>query len=467
MRRSKTQARKTHQSSGRAHGRRRNPFERAADFLYERLSGHLPGSGKVAVDIRVLSIPGTGNTRIREYYVHKLAAVLFILAAGIGLSLLWKGIAGDENEPLDMIRRAAYGGADRSVSVTARNTEDGTEEGRYAVEVRARRYTQEEAAGMAKKLKKALPGLILGSNADLQHVTGDLDLITEAEGYPFQISWDSSRYLLISQNGDVDTQALEGAPSEEVTLTAVLTYEEYRFREEIAVTVVPKILSEKEERTNSIREAIEKSEEESVSEEFMKLPENVSGIALTWEEQRTDTVPLICLLTFAGAILFYTASDAKIRRRVRERDRELEQDYSMLVGKLVLYLGAGMSVRNIFFKLAREGEKDRAVFREIRLVCYELESGISEREACERFGKRCRLPAYSRLSSLLAQNLRKGNTALLKALREEASQSLNTRRNLARERGEEAGTRMIFPMVIMLAVTMMIIIIPAYQSFSA
>lgn len=455
--------RKTQQKSG----GRRNLFEKAADFLYERLYRRLPGSTNVSRDIRLLSLPGTYDAKIREYYVRKLAAVLLILTVGIGFSLLWKGLSGDENETLNRIERAAYGGADRSISVTARNAEDGTEEGNYAVEVRSRRYTYEEAASLAKRLKKALPALILGNNTDLQHVSENLNLITEAEEYPFQISWDSSRYLLISNNGDVDTQALEGASSGEVTLTAVLTYEEYRFRKALTVTVVPKVLSEKEERTNRIQEAVEKSEQESISEEFMKLPESVSGIALTWKEQKTDAIPLICLLTFAGAILFYAASDAKISRKVRERDRELERDYSMIVGKLVLYLGAGMSMRNIFFKLAREGGRNRYVFNEIRLVCYELENGISEKEAYERFGKRCRLPAYSRLATLLAQNLRKGNTALLKALQEEAAGSLNSRRNLARERGEEAGTKMIFPMIIMLAVTMLIIIVPAYQSFSS
>lgn len=446
--------------------RKRHLFVRTAGFLYERLYGHLPGSTKVSGNIRLLSMPGTYNTRIREYYVRKLTTILLILTAGIVLSVLYKVSEGNESETLSTIERAAYGGADRSISVTARNSEDGKEEGSYAVEVRARRYTHEEAADMAGKLEKSLPGRILGDNADLQNVTENLELVTRVEGYPFQISWDSSRYLLVSSNGDVDTQALEGASSGEVILTAVLSYEEYRFRDSISVIVVPKVLSEKEERASRIREAIEKSEEESISDAFMKLPESVSGIALTWKKKKENTVPLICLLTFAGAVLFYKASDAEIGRKVRERDRELERDYSILVGKLVLFLGAGMSVRNIFFKLAEEGGKERYIFHEIQLVCYELESGISEKEAYERFGRRCRLPAYRRLATLLTQNLRKGNTALLKALREEAAQSLNERRNLARERGEEAGTRMIFPMVIMLAVTMMIIIIPAYRSFS-
>ena len=64
------------------------------------------------------------------------------------------------------------------------------------------------------------------------------------------------------------------------------------------------------------------------------------------------------------------------------------------------------------------------------------------------------------------QNLRRGNDTLLQVLQEEAQNSFEERKNLAREMGEEAGTRLLLPMMIMLAVTMLIIIVPAYFSFS-
>ena len=96
----------------------------------------------------------------------------------------------------------------------------------------------------------------------------------------------------------------------------------------------------------------------------------------------------------------------------------------------------------------------------------EMESGVSELDAYEHFGQRCGLLSYSRFCSLLSQNLRKGNRELLSALRQEAEEAFENRRNIARKMGEEAGTRLLFPMIIMLAVTMVIIIIPAYRSFT-
>ena len=91
---------------------------------------------------------------------------------------------------------------------------------------------------------------------------------------------------------------------------------------------------------------------------------------------------------------------------------------------------------------------------------------LDEAEAYMHFGRRCHLRQYTKLCTLLVQNLRRGNDTLLQVLQEEAESSFEERKNLARELGEEAGTRLLFPMMIMLGITMLIIIVPAYFSFS-
>ena len=108
----------------------------------------------------------------------------------------------------------------------------------------------------------------------------------------------------------------------------------------------------------------------------------------------------------------------------------------------------------------------RWLYEEVLLVYNELDSGIPEADAYMHFGRRCHLRQYTKLCTLLVQNLRRGNDTLLQVLQEEAESSFEERKNLAREMGEEAGTRLLFPMMIMLGITMLIIIVPAYFSFS-
>jgi hypothetical protein len=96
-------------------------------------------------------------------------------------------------------------------------------------------------------------------------------------------------------------------------------------------------------------------------------------------------------------------------------------------------------------------------------TCRELRSGISEGLSYEHFGKRTGLQEYIRLSALLTQNLKRGNSMLLERLREEADKSAEERLQ-SKKLGEEAGTKLLVPMVLMLAVVMAIIMVPAFSN---
>ena len=99
-----------------------------------------------------------------------------------------------------------------------------------------------------------------------------------------------------------------------------------------------------------------------------------------------------------------------------------------------------------------------------KCVSLSLRSGISEGLAYEHFGKRAGLQEYIRLSALLAQNLKRGNSTLLERLREEAEKSGQERLQESKKMGEEAGTKLLVPMVLMLAVVMAVIMIPAFSN---
>ena len=107
---------------------------------------------------------------------------------------------------------------------------------------------------------------------------------------------------------------------------------------------------------------------------------------------------------------------------------------------------------------------ERYVYEEMRRTCHEMESGITEAESYERFGRRCGVQIYIRLGALLSQNLRKGNRGLTELLRLESVQAFEERKARAKRLGEEAGTRLLLPMFLMLAVVLVIVIVPAFLS---
>lgn len=74
---------------------------------------------------------------------------------------------------------------------------------------------------------------------------------------------------------------------------------------------------------------------------------------------------------------------------------------------------------------------------------------------------------YRKFSSYLVQNLKKGNRKLCNLLEQEAMDAFVERKNMAQQIGEEVGTKLLFPMLLMLGIVIVIIMVPAMISFQA
>lgn len=458
-------------------------FEKMAVWIRKHMAVHAagekPGERQVRRSIMILYPDRKLQEHQEAYYVRKLRNVLIVVFAGTVLSLfcILSALANPLISDDGSIKREGYNGEAQEVSLTVRIKGPKEERNRtynYSFSVGARRYSRSELKNMAASLEKEIPEKILGENRSLAHVTKRLRLPSKAEGYPFSIRWESSEYATVDSDGSVDTGDMKYGETREVVLTAILTYDSStQFELEIPVTVeVPKP-DRAQTLRNDIQAALEDSEQKTARESRFFLPLQVDGIDLIWTQKPDMTAVFILGLAAGAAVAVWFAADEKLHRTMRGRKHQMEIDYPGILNRMVLYLGAGMSVRNVFFRLgsdyrlqrSRGGER-RYAYDEILLVCRELESGQSETEAYTSFGSRCGMGQYTKLCTILIRNLRKGNSVLLSVLQAEVQEATLHRRNLARELGEKAGTKMLFPMVVMLAVTMILIIVPAYFGFS-
>lgn len=438
-----------------------------------------PGRRQVHRNMMILYPDRRIERREEIYYVRKLRNALLLTFLGTALAFVYvlSVLANPLIEEGGSIAREGYGGQDRDVSLSVRmenqdKTQKATDD--YSFTVGSQLYSKSELNRLADDLKKELPKRILGSNLSLEHVESRLQLPSSVEGYPFRISWESSSYALVDSDGSVYTDELRPGDTQQAVLTAILTYrDEEKFEQEIPVTVQAPKLDSQQQLRHDILAALKASEQKTARTRRFLLPSKVDGMDLTWSE-KADTTGWTVLLLFAGAsAAVWFGTDRRLHRQMEERKQQMEIDYPGILNRMVLYLGAGMSVRNSFFRLGNDyrikrekgGERHYA-YDEILLVCRELESGHSETEAYTGFGLRCGAGQYTKLCTLLIRNLRKGNSVLLSVLQAEAQEATAHRRNLAKELGEKAGTKMLFPMVTMLAITMILIIVPAYFGFS-
>ena len=371
--------------------------------------------------------------------------------------------------------------AEAAVEQGGEETEKKKDFGTYTVTVHARRLTRPEAEKQAGNILKRFPDCLLGDNADADDIRQPLKMPAAEELFPFAADWESSRYAVLDTDGSIFNSEYADDRAEKADLTLILTYGDWRFEKKMSFTVRAPVRDEETRFRGEIENTLKEAEKKSSEDNIFSLPSEADGTALVWKEQIEDVSSGILLMGMLICACAWYMMDRRIHERTIERSRQLAIDYPQLISRIVLYLGAGMSVRNVFYKCASEyrgqqeaeskrkaGKKQniRYLYEEILLVCNELDSGVAEAEAYMHFGRRCHSRQYTKLCSLLVQNLRRGNDTLLAVLQEEAQSSFEERKNLARELGEEAGTKLLLPMMIMLGVTMLIIIVPAYFSFS-
>ena len=137
--------------------------------------------------------------------------------------------------------------------------------------------------------------------------------------------------------------------------------------------------------------------------------------------------------------------------------------YPNILQKLTLYIGAGMTVRAAFLELADSFTTEYDyVKEELCALSGQLNMGQNELVCYEAFAAQTEDAAYRRLVTLLSQNLKKGSKELLVLLKQERQHTLFQQTEQIRKRGEEASTRLLFPMLLLLLVAMLFVMVPAF-----
>ena len=441
---------------------------RVAMFLYKQAcTRNLPLFTSRQVERDLLQLhPGENVQYLKtEYYVKKLSTMLTVLLLG-GIFGIAAKINADGKVLLKddgSIPRGSYLEGKQEIQIIA-----GMDEGSLEIQIglEPRRLSWEEAEGLTDSFLEQLPALILGKNDSLQQVSHDLELLEEYEGYPFQVEWTSSRPDILSSSGLIK----EVREAQQLLLTVNFSYKEYEWEEVLEVTIVSPLRTTEELIYRDLEEYLISSEENSRGEEMWVLPEQWEGRDIVWSQKVEDNSMLLCAAALAVAVLVYWMSDKDLHQQLEKRHQSLRREYPDLVHRLALFVGAGMTVRGAFGKISTDYEKKceltgrrMPAYEEMLRTCRELQSGTSEGEALEHFGRRTGQQEYIRLSTLLMQNIKRGNSTLLERLREEADKAGEEKLMESRRLGEEAGTKLLVPMVMMLAVVMVMIMVPAFS----
>lgn len=362
------------------------------------------------------------------------------------------------------LERNEFGEGEKQISLIAITNQ---EETIIEYNVAERKFTESEIQNMLPEFKAKLESAVLGANESLDKIQSTLSLVEQLEGYPFYITWSSERSDLIGSEGNLKEEIVEPVP---VMMTAEFEYEEWIFEHSFLIVLVPREYSPLEEWVHQLEDALVRADEESKNQTYMNLPQTIGGTSVKWSEKRENKGLKIGGFCVAVAIIFFYADSTEKKEREKKRLQEIRKDYPEFVMKCAMLVGAGMTPRQVFERLGKVyRENDSAknpLYEEVLVTNRELGNRIAERRVYESFGRRCGIRETEKLGSMLSRNLTKGTEGLKNALREEAKEAMEMEKERIRKQGETAGTKLLFPMLILLLIVMVIIMIPAFSTFS-
>ncbi len=416
-------------------------FTRMGSFFYEVIElrrNTLPQDIRVKKNLERLYPTESPETLHREYYVQKWSLVLKVLAAGTMLCLLIQINNLVNGGVINELFREEPGGGEKNFVLEAMVGEERQELTIHLEE----RYLQKG------EIEELLQGCIKQLEQQLAEDYTEEALPESVEGYPFEITWRKAK------------------PGEWV---GYFYYGEemytHTFMTGVSQTTPKETLEEK------LLQAVERQNSLSRFEKVFELPDELDGKRIIWKEVKEDYSGIVVLLMFLTAVGVYFLKDKDLHDEWLKKRVHMKMSYPIVLNKFVLFMEAGLTVRGSFMRMAtfdtkREGDlPESEIYQEIRYSCYELNAGVSEGLVYERFGKRTGLEEYTRFATLLTQNLKKGNATLLDRLREESQRARSENVHIRKKLGEEAQTKLLLPMVLMMTVVMLLVMVPAFSAF--
>jgi len=346
---------------------------------------------------------------------------------------------------------------------------EGLLEGSQKIEipVSKRVYSNEEVKEAMKKGMDEILKILPGENTSLQDITTDLNPVSELSDLGLNVKWDFGDGDIIDVQGKVDNENL--GESVDIDIGVTLSYESYEESYVIPARVMPKPMSADESLIKRFKDYISVADKKSAGESGFYLPESFEGKKLVYHLEDGINFHLIWIMGIIVAILLYLREKNNDRQKLEKKKRELLKDYPDIVSKLIVFIGAGLSVRQSWEGIVKDYESEnkekRYAYEEMAKSLARLKTGTQENVVYKEFGRSCLLRQYMKLASLLEQNRKSGISTLSTLLGMESQSAWEERLNLAKREGEELNTKLLLPLFMMLLIVMMMIIVPALLIF--
>jgi tight adherence protein C len=158
------------------------------------------------------------------------------------------------------------------------------------------------------------------------------------------------------------------------------------------------------------------------------------------------------------AAIFVWYMNESFKDKLTARREEILVEFPQVLSKMTLLVNSGMLLRDAWHLIANQS--DTVLFKEMQLTAAQLENGVQESAAYREFAERCGIKEVRKFSSMVIQGLEKGAAELTIFLKDMADELWMEKRNLVKQKGEKANSKLLIPTVIIFIGILFMIMAP-------
>lgn len=165
------------------------------------------------------------------------------------------------------------------------------------------------------------------------------------------------------------------------------------------------------------------------------------------------------------AVALPAAMVSDLHKKVRLREQNIMLELPELLNSIVLLVGAGETVQRAIIRCvdSHRGDANHPLYKELRAMTSEWEGGYSFQQAFENFSKRCAVQEVSLFTTTVLLNYRRGGADFVLSLRDLSRMLWDKRKAISRTRGEQASSKLVFPMVVIFLIVIVLVGTPAFM----
>ena len=156
--------------------------------------------------------------------------------------------------------------------------------------------------------------------------------------------------------------------------------------------------------------------------------------------------PVALLFGVVLAVIFVWYMNESFKDKLTARREEILAQFPQVLSKMTLLVNSGMLLRDAWNLIANQS--DTVLFQEMQLTATQLDNGVSEVAAYREFAERCGIKEVRKFASMIIQGLEKGAAELTMFLKDMADELWMEKRNMVKQKGEKANSKLLVPTVI-------------------